>query len=205
MTGMYISVADVKAISPSSSTTNDTLLEDVLAAVLRRIDRKTGQKFYGGKTGSYIVKPLETHNQATLLSIPRFESVTSVEQRRSIRGGWEEIDAGDYETSAEMAAWEDSGVDTIRFAKSVRAQIRVTGKIGWGHDDFTADPVPEDLPIEARQACRHKLANLPTGGPRGNQLMAGDMSVAASDWEFPFSVNLYLNSLVDPRRFTGGC
>ena len=204
MPGAYITTADVKAISPSSSASDDTLLSDVLANVLRRIDRKTGQFFYGGKQDSYIVKPLETHYNGTMITMPRFAAVDSVERRDYVTGDWETIDTDRYETSAEMPAWEGSGIDTIRFVSGIRGQIRVTGEIGWGHPDFTDDPVPEDLPLEARQAVRHKLANLPTGGARGAQIMAADMAVVASGWEYPYAVERYLMSLVDVRRFNGG-
>lgn len=210
----YISVSDVRGLAASDDrdTTDadaDARLQEVIDALLERVDNFTGQYLASGYSGAYRLKRKDIKQRGLLLCIPRMFEVDMVQYRVAFANDWQTVDNTQW-TAYNAHPQKYSGFDTIEMAYPLVGSVRVHGKIGWGFptdeetDPLVADPVPKQTALEVKKQARYDVSRLGIGGLTGSALGGMDMEIDMDTFEFLISTRQVLLRLIDKRRLTGG-
>ena len=205
----YIDPAYVRGLSEATERAGgDALLTDTIKAATRRTDRRLGQYLASGYEGYYRLANFELKEGGFVLATPRLFSLEAVEYRTRYGGEWIVLDSSEYEGySCHPLSW--SGVDTVELSRRVSGQVRVKGKVGWGHNEnkqtpFVDDEVPEELRIEMAKQTRLDYSRLPIGGAGGSSVYSADLTVEVDGWLWLMSANIVVKGLIDNRRLIPG-
>ena len=211
----YISVADVRGLAASDPREGspdadaDARLQEVIDALLSRVDEFTGQYLSSSYTGAYRLKRKDIKHRGLLLCVPRMYEVEAVEYRVAFANEWETVDTSQWHAyNAHPQRY--SGYDTIEMGYPLVGSVRVHGNIGWGFattedsNPLTADPVPPKVALEVKKQARYDVSRLGIGGLSGSALGGMEMEIDMDTFEFLISTRQVLLRLIDKRRLTGG-
>ena len=205
----YISRDDVRGLAPSAepspSAERNAALDDVIGALMERVDSWTGQFFAAGYEGAYELAEADVsygRGDTYIVAMPRLFEVTSLERHTGT--AWETVEADRYRTGL-VYSQKWTGFDTLYFLGSPPWPLRVQGKVGWGHgpnsnEPFVGDAVPRRLKIEAEKQARYDLARLPIGGPTGMDIYSNEMTVEMGHHVYLMSSFQTFKSFRDGRR-----
>ena len=206
----YITRDDVRGLAPSAepspSAERDAALDDVIGALMERVDAWTGQWFATGYEGSFEFSESDIsygRGDTFIVATPRMFEVTSLE---TYSDSWETVPVDRYRTGL-VYSQKWTGFDTLYFLGNPPWPLRINGKVGWGHgpdsnNPFTGDAVPRRLKIEAEKQARYDLARLPLGGPSGMDIYSNEMTVEIGHHIYLMSAFQTFKNFRDPRRLS---
>lgn len=207
----FIEPSDIGGLAPSAapgSPAPDPRFAEVIDVLGERVDNFTGQFLSGGYTGVHEVLPSDFgySGNRCVIAVPRMFELDGVEEYSG--GSWEALDSDRYETGLHFRLKWGTGIDTIYMPASSRIQqLRVRGKIGWGHgspgSEFDADPVPKRIVFEFKKQARYEAARAGIGGKSGTEMYGGEITVEMGTWLYLQSAYQTFRDLIDPRRLFG--
>lgn len=160
----------MRAGSIGTDTADDAVIETLIEAASRYLDRQTGRRFYVDSTDTaYYFQPEDNY----ILRLPDFASITTVSVDYSGVRTYTDLAGTDWEALPDNYAAEGfpiTGIATTplstHYFPTIRKGVKVTGKRG------------RTTPKDITEACLSIAQNL--YGSRSGQTSAGKISVTAS-------------------------
>lgn len=166
----YIAVRGLSG-AVGDDVSDDSVIEDLIEAVSRFIDRQSGERFYVDSSDTVYYY---TAQEGYEMRLPSFASITTVAVDYNNTRTYTNLTASDWEALPDNYLAEGKSINGLAilptssaYFPTWRRGIKVTGKRGWS-------AVPPDI----KDACLSAVQNIYSN--RSGQVSSGRINVTAS-------------------------